>query len=308
MEKEFAKKRQELALLHKSAKNDLDKSNKKLKQQAKSSSKKEQKDVNKQIAASELDLKSRQKSEIQDLESKYSVEAKPAVETSVLNFDAIDIKSDEDIVMMMDMYKNIESTNSTQPVQDTQPKISKAEKRRRKKADEERQLQKRIQAAKDEQAKNLGKSPEFLEQKYISEHLNELNLKTFSIRSDGSCLYAAILKSRTGNVSEGQTVSELRENVAEFLEKHQENYAGFIEGDFTNYLKGVRDGSLWGGELELTIISKILNVEVIVVKWNRNTGCEINKFCPESESSSRAVITYHKHLGQSEHYNGTTSL
>ena len=138
--------------------------------------------------------------------------------------------------------------------------------------------------------------------------MNELNLKTYSIRSDGSCLYAAILKSQIDNLSESQTVSELRENVAEVLEKNQENYAGFIEGDFTNYLKGVRDGSLWGGELELTIISKILNVEVIVVKWNRNTGCEINKFCPDNKSSSRAVITYHKHLGQSEHYNGTTSL
>jgi hypothetical protein len=306
MEKEFAKKRQELAILHKSAKNELDKSNKKLKQQAKSSSKKEQKDVNKQIAASELELKSRNKSEIEELESKYAIRPKPSVETSVLDFDAIDLKSDEDIVMPI--CTENESTDSRQPVQDAQPKISKAEKRRRKKADEERDLQKRIQAAKDEQAKNLGKSPAFLEQKYISEHLKELNLNTVSIRSDGSCLYAAILKSQTGHVSESQIVSELRENVAEFLEKHQENYAGFIEGDFTNYLKGVRDGSLWGGELELTIISKLLNIEVIVVKWNQNTGCEINKFCPENESSSKAVITYHKHLGQSEHYNGTTSL
>ena len=300
MEKEFAKKRQELALVHKSAKSDLDKSNKKLKQQAKSSCKKEQKDVNKQIAASELDLKSRQKSEIEDLESKYSVKVKPPIETSGLDFDAININSDDDT--------KIEPNSSTQPIQDAQPKISKAEKRRRKKAEEERELQKRIQAAKDEQAKNLGKSPEFLEQKYVSEHLKQLNLKSFSIRSDGSCLYAAILKSQTGHCSENRSVSELRDNVAEFLEKHQENYAGFIEGDFNTYLKGVRDESLWGGELELTIISQILNVEIVVVKWNQNMGCEINTFCPENESSSKAVITYHKHLGQSEHYNGTTSL
>jgi len=305
MEKEFAKKRQELALIHKSAKTDLDKSNKKLKQQAKSSSKKEQKEVNKQIAASELELKSRQKLEIEDLEKKYSFDVKPAIETPVLDFDAIDIHSGEDIGKPSKIESNSESTTH---LQETQPKISKTEKRRRKKAEEERALQRRIQAAKDEQAKNLGKSPEFLEQKYISEHLKELNLKTFSIRSDGSCLYAAIIKSQNGDISKGLTVPELRENVAEFIEKYQENYAGFIEGEFTDYLKGVRDGSLWGGELELTIISKILNVEVNVVKWNQNCGCEINKFCPENESSSKAVITYHKHLGQSEHYNGTTSL
>lgn len=298
MEKEFARKRQELALKHKAAKAELDKSNKKLKQQAKSLSKKEQKDINKKIAASELELKAEQKSDVEKLEAEFSIEkCQPDEKVDALNFDAIEIGKEQD------ESSNIKNKqNSGQ--EKSEPKISKAEKRRRKKAEEERELQKRIQAAKDEQAKNLGKSSGFLEQKYISEYLQTMNLECFNIRSDGSCLYAAILKSQSDQ-SKSCEVEELRHRVAEYLEKNTEDYSGFIEGDFQEYLRGVVDGSVWGGELELTIISKLLDVNVTVVKWNGNTGCETNKFTPEIESSNVAIITYHRHLMQSEHYNGT---
>ena len=90
MDKEFARKRQELALQHKTAKAELDKSNKKLKNQAKSLSKKEQKDVNKKISANELELKSKQKLEIEKLEAEYSINTSktvPETNDSVINFD-----------------------------------------------------------------------------------------------------------------------------------------------------------------------------------------------------------------------------
>ena len=172
---------------------------------------------------------------------------------------------------------------------------------------EEKALQKRIEAAKEEQLKNLGKSPEFLEQKYITEFLKSLNLQSYNIRSDGSCLYAAIIKSCTIHID--KKVEELRNLVATYLEENSDDYCGFVEGDFSEYLKGVKDGSLWGGELELTVISKILDLEIDVVKWNGSSGCEVNKFTPENKSSSsnKAVITYHRHLMQSEHYNAAIS-
>merc|ERR1712141_830306 len=97
---------------------------------------------------------------------------------------------------------------------------------------------------------------------------------------------------------------------AEFLVKNEGEYSGFIEGDFQAYVTGVQNGSLWGGELEIIIICRLLNITVKVIKWDGRSGCSVNPYPAPLEGAiiNQATITYHRFLMQSEHYNGTALI
>jgi len=298
---EFARKRQELSLAHKSAKSDLDKANKKLKQSSKTLTKKEQKVVNKQILESEQSLKAQQKQEVADLESRYNLsENNTKVEDNGVSDFLAGLTVSEEKGGEHSSANAVVNTAENVP---TQPKISRAEKQRRKKAAQEAELKKRIAEAQKEVNANIGKSPGFLEMKYINQTLENLSLKGITVPSDGSCLYAAVIESMIIQDS-ALTVSNLREKVAICLEQDPDSYAGFIEGNFNEYINGVRDGSLWGGELEITIINKLLQISITVIRWNDSAGTESRTYRAQ-DAATTATITYHRHLLQSEHYNGT---
>lgn len=278
---EYARKRQELALAHKAEKSELDAKHKKLKKSAKNASKSERKDANKKVLEEEQALKAKHQQQIDEFDAKH----KPTETNGDLSQPLLDL--------------NINDAES-------QPKISRAEKQRRKKAAQEAEMKQRIETAKAETNAMIGKSPTFLEAKCIREFIDMAGLTAVEVPSDGSCLYAAVLKSMLVQAV-GVDVSSLRGQTADVLERERDLYGGFVEGDFGEYVVGVRDGSLWGGELELTIISKILNTKITVIKWRDvANSCETNNYSPSDAETTTATITYHRHLMQSEHYNGTT--
>ncbi|CAF1019645.1 unnamed protein product [Rotaria sp. Silwood1] len=133
----------------------------------------------------------------------------------------------------------------------------------------------------------------------INEQLHERGLELHSIASDGNCLFASIV-----NQISDFNVRQLREQVAEYLRKHRNEYEPFIDTDYDVYCEKLSKENVWGGQIELQICAKILQRSIEIIQGNDNEPIKID--CPTS-SKPPIVITYHRYLyANGEHYNSTT--
>ncbi|XP_045143542.1 deubiquitinase OTUD6B isoform X2 [Echinops telfairi] len=137
-----------------------------------------------------------------------------------------------------------------------QPRISKAQKRREKKAALEKEREERIAEAEIE---NLSGARQVESQK-LAQMLAARQLEIKQIPSDGHCLYRAIedqLKEQGGTV----TVAALRRQTAEYMQSHVEDFLPFLTNpntgdiytleDFGKYCDDVVNTAAWGGQLEI---------------------------------------------------------
>ncbi|CAF1105052.1 unnamed protein product [Rotaria sordida] len=132
----------------------------------------------------------------------------------------------------------------------------------------------------------------------IDEQLHERGLELYSIASDGNCLFASIV-----NQLSDLNVRELREQVAEYLRKHRNEYEPFIDTNYDIYCDKLAKENIWGGQIELQICAKILQRSIEIIQGNGNEPIKID--CPSS-SKPPIIITYHRYLyANGEHYNST---
>jgi len=162
-----------------------------------------------------------------------------------------------------------------------------------------------------------------LENYYINQYLSSNNLKSIDIKSDGSCLFQAIIESTLPEKSLSHlTSSKIRSQVADHLVENKEQYLPFMELDsdnnetstFESYIEKLRNSEIWGGHLEIISMAKILDLEITVVQWNGQKGTDVQRFVDEGRSKSsnsysgKCTILFYKHLSQSSHYNGAVPL
>ncbi|RYH02921.1 hypothetical protein EON65_47555 [archaeon] len=97
-------------------------------------------------------------------------------------------------------------------------------------------------------------------------HANASKLERKIIPADNSCLFNAI-----GELLEypryDKKPSKYREMVADYLDTHRDFYtADMLDGkDIDEYIKWIRNKDKWGGEIEVSILAKLLGVEIAVV-------------------------------------------
>ncbi|XP_075405619.1 deubiquitinase OTUD6B isoform X2 [Tenrec ecaudatus] len=136
-----------------------------------------------------------------------------------------------------------------------QPRISKAQKRREKKAALEKEREERIAEAEIE---NLS-GARHVESQKLAQMLAARQLEMKQIPSDGHCMYRAIedqLKEEDGAL----TVAALRRQTAEYMQSHVEDFLPFLTNpntgdiytleDFGKYCDDVINTAAWGGQLE----------------------------------------------------------
>jgi len=293
LEAEYARERQKIALRHKKEKADLDKANKLKKQGAKNLTKNEQKAVNKDITESQKILKDRHQEEIK----KFDAENKPVHE----NEEETQQEFIDNLHINEPIVEKIGSTLSDSCPEQKVKKVSKAEKIRRKKAAEEAELRKRIEAAKLLDEQMLGKTPKFIESQIMRNFHEENSLEPISIPADGSCLFGAIIESSPKTVMD---VGDLRDQISKYLRSHESDYKPFIEvDDFDDYTQKLSKGEIQGGEVEIRIASILLDISIEVVQWNEKNGIMKNNF---EGGKDKIIISYYKHMmDTSAHYNGT---
>lgn len=199
-----------------------------------------------------------------------------------------------------------QSTSSDGPAP---AKESKAARRRRKKAEQEAESRRRIEKEKQE----MGPSGKTLELRAINEQLGPKRLVIYPIAADGHCLYSAIIHQMKLSEPSQQwpielSVLSLRSATADFLERNKEEFMPFIESvqnddqKFAEYCDELRNTAVWGGHVELQVISKVLSV-VIEVYSAEAPLLTIGEASSNSSNTVLRVSFHTQYLGLGEHYN-----
>ncbi|XP_038891825.1 OVARIAN TUMOR DOMAIN-containing deubiquitinating enzyme 4-like [Benincasa hispida] len=100
------------------------------------------------------------------------------------------------------------------------------------------------------------------------------------IPGDGRCLFRSVVhgaclrsgKRAPSEVLQKELADELRENVTNELMKRRLDTQQFIEGDFSQYARRMRQPHAWGGEPELLMSSHVLQMPISVYMRDKNSG------------------------------------
>ncbi|KAM4705692.1 deubiquitinase OTUD6B isoform 2-T2 [Rhinophrynus dorsalis] len=190
-----------------------------------------------------------------------------------------------------------------------QPRLTKAQKRREKKAALEKERDERIAEAEIE---NLS-GARHLESQKLTRILAERELQIKQIPSDGHCMYRAIehqLKERDN----GMTLANLRSQTADYMQNHIDDFLPFLtnsttgemytQEEFVKYCAEIVTTPAWGGQLELRALSHILQTPIEVIQAESSPVV-----IGEEYSSKPITLVYMRHAyGLGEHYNSVEQL
>ncbi|KAK6428295.1 OTU protein [Oleoguttula sp. CCFEE 5521] len=142
--------------------------------------------------------------------------------------------------------------------------------------------------------------------------MKERNLVEKEIRADGHCLYSAVadqlqlldvpIGTIPGATADLQPYKVTRMAAADYMAKHPDDFAPFLEEPMGEYLHKVRDTAEWGGQLELLALAKTYGVEIHVLQgFGRVEKIESGA---GGENIREVWLGYYKHgFGLGEHYN-----
>ncbi|KAM7349954.1 deubiquitinase OTUD6B [Cochliomyia hominivorax] len=267
-----------------------------LKKNAPKNDKKKRKEALEEIAKLESDLEKRQEQEIKDAENEMKTsEVKTSQETVNNNYNNQTNSVDDEA--------NEENNGPQQ-------RVTKAQKRRDKKAREARQREEEIKAS----AEDALHAPKAIEARKLQSKLKERELSLYNIPSDGDCLYNAIRHQLLQHGLANLTVKELRLETANYIQTNKDSLIPYMthpesgdlltDEEFDKYCDDIRNTPAWGGQIELKALSSILKVPIEVLQADGSPTIQGSEF-----GGSPLIITYHRHMySLGEHYNSTIPL
>ncbi|MCI4395438.1 hypothetical protein PGIGA_G00180430 [Pangasianodon gigas] len=190
-----------------------------------------------------------------------------------------------------------------------QARISKAQKRRDKKAAQEKERENRIAEAEVENL--LGSRHQ--EGLKLSQKLAEKQLQIKEISSDGHCMYRAVEDQLTGRgCSLG--IQQLRVQTAQYMRSHEDDFLPFLTNpntgdmysadEFEKYCSDVAETAAWGGQLELRALTHVLQLPIEVIQADSPA-----LIIGEEYDKSPITLVYMRHAyGLGEHYNSVEPL
>lgn len=192
-------------------------------------------------------------------------------------------------------------------------RISKAQKRREKKAAEDKIRQAEILAEQE-----LHKDgPRSTENNAIKNILSKRGLILQPISSDGNCLYNAVRHQLqiNGRLAEDVNISTLRNKCADYITANKESLICYMinpdtgniytDSEFEKYCTDLRNTPAWGGHIEIRALSHVLKVPIEVIQAVGPVTVQGG----DEFSGPNLVITYHRHIySLGEHYNSTKPI
>lgn len=232
---------------------------------------------------------------------------------------ALDQRHSEELGQLKASTKTIEnviqqvehiSINNLQPV--PTERVSKAQKRRDKKAQAERETEIAIIA--QEELNKTG--PRMVEIQTLKAILNSRQLQLYPIASDGDCLYNAVRHQLlvTGYQPLYDTAT-LRYKTAEYISSNKDSLIFYMtnpsNGDILNdieferYCTAIRSTPAWGGQIEIKALSQVLKAPIEVLQASGPPTIQNE----DNFSGPTLIITYHRFMySLGEHYNSTQPL
>lgn len=190
-----------------------------------------------------------------------------------------------------------------------QNRPSKAQKRRDKRAVQEKEREARIAEA---EVENLQGS-RHQEGLKLRAKLVQRHLQIREIPSDGHCMYQAV---EDQLASRGQSVglNQLRAQTADFMRSHADDFLPFLSNptsgdmftadEFEKYCCDVEKTAAWGGQLELRALTQLLKIPIEVLQADASL-IKIG----EEFSQPPIILVYMRHAyGLGEHYNSVEPL
>ena len=116
------------------------------------------------------------------------------------------------------------------------------------------------------------------------------DFEIFQIEPNGDCLFSSIAMQLLNT-----STSELRNEVANYLESNKDEFAAFVDEDFGVYVSGMRKSS-WGSDVELEAVSRLFRRRVEVF-----TATQILEF--GSGFGNPVRLSFHERQYSSPHYN-----
>ncbi|XP_038070453.1 deubiquitinase OTUD6B-like [Patiria miniata] len=250
--------------------------------------KKKKKEVTTEIAKLESDLSQRQEEELSSL--------KEAEEDDAHTENQVNGSLPEQVGSL-----SLGEDGDAQPT-----RISKAQKRRDKKAAQEKEREAR--AAED--AANLESSSRRIEERKMEALLAERGLRVKEISSDGHCLYNAV-QYQLGLRGTKVSMQQLREQVSDYMQSHADDFMCFLSKpdsgdpytleDYEKYCRDIATTAAWGGHHEISAMTHLFKLPIQIIQADSPTLTIGEQF-----QQQPLVLSYHRHAyGLGEHYNST---
>lgn len=273
-----------------------------LKRNAPTSHKKLRKEVMEEISRLETEIANRHAKEIKEIS--LDIDQK----------EGLSEESSNHLLPVNELHKSEDNSRRDPPSEEggtTSLRISKAQRRRDKKAKENREREERYAAALEEVDTS---SPKAIEDRKLQTKLKERQLKLHYVSSNGDCLYNAVSHQMALNKNLNLNVSYLREITANYIECDKDNLLPYMTNpetgdlltdvEYQKYCDDIRNTSAWGGEIELKALSTMLKVPIEVLQADGTLS-----ILGEEYEGDPLIITYHRHLySLGEHYNSTVPL
>ncbi|RMZ87845.1 hypothetical protein DV736_g4925, partial [Chaetothyriales sp. CBS 134916] len=272
-------------------------------QKKKNATKKTRKGINDECERLERELKERQQAQINALEPS-DLEAK--VDDLTLENLVEGIPTSENDTPDAGQARDPEQANGTLSESGLpRPRAKKPNRQKarllRRAAEQEAQA-----TAAEEEAANL---PDLRERETsaMSKEMTRRGLTEIFIKPDGHCLYAACAHGLDPiRVKDSGPFSQPYQNVrfaaAEFIAKHPDDFAAFLEEPIESYIMKIKDTGEWGGHIELQAIARSYDVRISILQADGR----VEKFESKQggDKPDEIWLAYYRHsFGLGEHYN-----
>ncbi|KAK9769532.1 hypothetical protein AB5N19_08918 [Seiridium cardinale] len=273
----------------------------------KNATKKTRKGVNDECAELERQLKERQQQELAVLSGQQPQDGDEEPESNgVTDINETTILAEN----LQDISISNVTGDDTRNAAEKQEQAPDGKKRNRQ---QERMARRRAEqeaaaAAAEEEANNMT-DHRAIEKTYLLKEFKANKLVEKEIQPDGHCLFSAVADqlSQQNIPLEGEAgqppYKVVRRKATDYMQKHKDDFAPFLEDDFEDYVKKIRDTAEWGGQLELKALADVYGVEIKVLQDGRTETIEPGSTGKDGDAS-RIWLAYYRHgYGLGEHYN-----
>lgn len=299
---------EELTARHKKEQRDLQSQ---VTQKKKGASKKTRKSVNDECARLEEDLKTRQAQELANSGDPGSTELANGNSENVDLLDSFvpsnDAKAEPEL-------KNLDLNEGDLRTIKEQHSASKQRKPNRQKVRlARRTAEQESMAAEAAEEASILPDLKAREREKMMKEIKQRGLIEMPVAANGHCMYLAMadqmkqlgLPLRQDPESDrGPQLDDykvVRHAAAQYIARHADDFAPFLEESFDEFVHKVRDTGEWGGQLELLALAKTFNLRINVLQADgRPEQIEGDK----APGGPEAWLSYYRHgFGLGEHYN-----
>ncbi|KAK0719539.1 hypothetical protein B0H67DRAFT_484629 [Lasiosphaeris hirsuta] len=281
----------------------------------KNATKKTRKGVNEECAQLERELKTRHEEELQKFTAGGEPQSKPKVsDDTPVPPPPQDEPGDTtpDAATSTLTSKLAETTISSSPTDDQSQSGGKKRNRQKERLARRAAEQEAAAAAAETEAAGMI-DHRGIEKAHMLKEFKAHSLREKDIEPDGHCLFSAVADQLAANgipvvaaAGEGEAkvtmpYKVVRRTAAEYMQQHEDDFAGFLEEPLKTYVAKIRDTAEWGGQLELNALANAYGVEIRVVQDRRT-----EVVAPQGADAERKTLwlAYYRHgYGLGEHYN-----